>query len=120
MVQDAGDLIEHHADVLSALGHFDAQQLLDGHHIGVLVTHHRDVIETVHVRDRLDEGARLGQLLSGPMQQADVRIGAHDDLAVQLQHQPQHAVRCRVLGTKVHGVVAQLSHGSLPRSLVHG
>ena len=39
------------------------------------------------------------------MQQADVRIGALDHLAVQLQHQAQHAVRRRVLRPKVHGVI---------------
>ena len=44
------------------------------------------------------------------MQQPDVRIGALDHLAVELQHQPQHAVRRRMLGAEVHCVVLDLSH----------
>jgi hypothetical protein len=64
-------------------------------HVGVLVAHHRHVVETVHVGHRLQEGARLGQLLGAAMQQADVRVGALDDLAVEFQHQAQHAVRRR-------------------------
>ena len=52
----------------------------------------------------------LGELLRRAVQQADVRIGALDDLAVELQHEPQHAVRRRVLRPEVHRVVADLSH----------
>jgi hypothetical protein len=46
------------------------------------------------------------------VQQADVRVGALDDLAVELEHQAQHAVGRRVLGPEVHRVVADLSHSS--------
>ncbi len=93
--------IEHHADVLSALRHLDAEQLLDRHHVGVLVAHHRHVVETIHVADRLVERLGLGQLLGAPMQQADMRIGLLDDLAVHLQHQAQDAVRGRMLRAEV-------------------
>jgi hypothetical protein len=44
------------------------------------------------------------------VQQADVRIGALDDFAIELEHQPQHAVRRRVLGAKIHRVVTDLGH----------
>ena len=40
------------------------------------------------------------------MQQADVRIGALDHLAVELEHQAQHAVRRRMLRPEIHRVVA--------------
>ena len=100
VVQDARDLVEHHADVLRALRHLDAQQLLDRQAVGVLVAHHRHVVETVHVGQRLDEGSCLGQLLGARMQQADVRVGALDDFAVQFQHQAQHAVRAGCCGPK--------------------
>jgi hypothetical protein len=45
------------------------------------------------------------------VQQADVRVGALDDLAVQFQHQAQHAVRGRVLRAEVQRVVLDLGHG---------
>jgi hypothetical protein len=44
--------------------------------VGVLVAHHRDVVEAVQIGQRLQPGAGLGQLLGGAVQQADVRIGA--------------------------------------------
>ena len=110
VVQDARDLVEHDADVLRAHRHLDAEQLLDRHHVGVLVAHHRHVVEPVHVRHRLDEGLVLGELLGGAVQQADVRVGALDHLAVELQHQAQHAVRRRMLRAEVQRVVADLSH----------
>jgi hypothetical protein len=40
------------------------------------------------------------------MQQADMRIDALDDLAVELQHQAQHAVRRRMLRAEVDVEVA--------------
>ena len=110
VVQDAGDLVEHHADVAGADGGLDAQHLLDGQHVGVLVAHHGHVVETVHVGQRLQVGALLGQLLGGPVQQADVRVGTLHDLAVHFQHQAQHAVGRRVLRPEVQGVVLDLGH----------
>ena len=110
VVQDARDLVEHHADVLRAHRHVDAEQLLDRQAVGVLVAHHRHVVEPVHVRQRLDVGARLGELLGRAVQQADVRVGALDHLAVELEHQAQHAVRRRMLRAEVQRVVLDLSH----------
>jgi hypothetical protein len=48
------------------------------------------------------------------MQQPDVRIGALYDFAVQLEHQAKHAVRSRVLGAEVQGVILNLSHYLIP------
>jgi hypothetical protein len=116
VVQHARDLVEHDADVLRAQRHVDADQLLDRHHVGVLVAHHRHVVEAIHVRHALQERARLGELLCGAMQEADVRVRPLDDFAVQLEHQPQHAVGRRMLRAEVHGVVADLGHQRLPAS----
>ena len=63
----------------------------------MLLVHRRDVVEPVEVADRLQVGLVLDQLLGAAMQQPDVRIDALDHLAVQLQHQAQHAVRRRML-----------------------
>ena len=113
--EDPGDLVEHHADVLGADRHLDTEQLLDRHHVGVLVAHHGGVVEPVHIRHCLDEGPVLGELLRGAMQQPDVRVGALDHLAVEFQHQPQHAVRGRVLRPEIHRVIAYFSHKNSQR-----
>jgi len=106
VVQDPGDLVEHRADVLGALGRLDAHQLLDGQHVGVLVAHHRHIVQTIHVADRLVERLGLGQFFGAPVQQADVWVGTDDGFAVHLQDQAQHAVRGRMLRAEVHRVVA--------------
>ncbi len=111
VVHQARDLAEHHTDVLRTDRHLDAEQLFDRQAVGVLVAHHRHVVEPVHVRQRLDEGLVFGQLFGGAVQQADVRIGALHHLAIELQHQTQHAVCRRVLWTEVQGVVLDFSHG---------
>ena len=110
VIEDARDLVEHHADVLRAQRHFRSEQPLDRHAIGVLVAHHRHVVEPVHVRQRLDVRLVLRELFGGAVQEADVRIGALDDFAVELEHEAQHAVGRRMLRPKVHRVVANFSH----------
>ena len=74
----------------------------------MLLVHRRDVVEPVEIRDRLQIGLVLDQLLGAAMQQADVRIDALDDLAVELQHQAQHAVRGRMLRPEIDGEVAEV------------
>ncbi|EXI74626.1 MAG: hypothetical protein AW10_04228 [Candidatus Accumulibacter appositus] len=110
VIQDARDFVEHDPDVLRPDRHLDLQQALDGHAIGVLVAHHRHVVETVHVRHRLNPGLRFSELLGCPMEQTDMRVGTHDDFAVKLQNHPQHTVRCRVLRPEVQSKVAQFRH----------
>lgn len=60
VIQNPGDLVEHHADVLGPQGNFEAQELLDGHAVGVLIAHHRDVIQPIHIGYRLNPGTRFG------------------------------------------------------------
>ena len=100
-VQDAADLGIEHADQLSAPRHLDAEQPLGRQAEGVLLIHRRDVIEPVEIRDRLQIGLVLDQLLGAAMQQADMRIDALDDLAVELQDKAQHAVGRRMLRAEV-------------------
>ena len=81
--------------------HLDAEQLLDREAEGVLLVHRRDIVEPVEIGHRLQVGLVLDQLLGAAVQQADMRIDALDDLAVELQHEPQHAVRRRVLRPEI-------------------
>ena len=108
MVLDAGQLRHHRSDVLGAERDLEAEQLLDREHEAVLHAHRRAVIEPVEVRQRLGVGLVLDQLLGAAVEQADVRVDALDDLAVELHDQPQHAVRRRVLRAEVDRVIADL------------
>src|SRR5690606_36115092 len=70
-----------------------------------------------HVRQGLQIGFVLGQFLGRAVQKPDMRVGSLDDLAVELEYKPQHAVRGRMLGTKVECVVLDFSHVLAPRSV---
>ena len=89
VIENAADLGIEHADVLAALGHLEAEQLLDAKREGVLLVHRRDIVEPVEIGHRLQVGLVLDQLLGAAMQEPDMRIGALDDLAVHLQHEAQ-------------------------------
>ncbi len=105
VIENARDFRKHRADILRPHRHFDAGQFLDGQHIAVLHAHRRDIIEAVHVGQRLQISLVFNQLFGATVQQADVRIAAFDDFAVQLHHQPQHAVRRRVLRAEIDHVI---------------
>ena len=98
------------------LRHREAEQLLDREAEGVLLVHRRDIVEPVEIRDRLQIGLVLDQLLGAAMQQADMRIDALDHLAVELEHQAQHAVRRRMLRPEIDGEVAQRGFGHRARA----
>src|SRR3546814_3044856 len=84
------DLGEEHADVLPAQRRLDAQQPLGGQGEGMLLAHRRHVVEAVEVGHRLQVGLVLDELLGAAMQQADVRVGALDHLAVHHQRSEEH------------------------------
>ena len=98
------------------LGTVQPEQLFAGEAEGVLLVHRRDVVEAVEIADGLQVGLVLDQLLGAAMQQADVRIDAVHHLAVQLQHQAQHAVRGRMLRPEVDVELAD-SSGIFTRSV---
>ena len=87
MGQDPADLAIEHADQLRAARDLQAQHLLDGQAEGVFLVHRRNVVEPIEIGDVLDVGPRLHQLLGAAMQQADMRIGAVDHLAIHFEHQ---------------------------------
>ena len=111
MRKQPADLGIEHADELAAARHLDAEQPLDGEAEGVLLVHRRDVVEPVEIGHRLQIGLVLDQLLGAAMEQADMRIDALDDLAVELEHQAQHAMRRRMLRPEVDVEVADVGFG---------
>jgi hypothetical protein len=114
VVQEPRDLVEHDANVLRADGRCDSQQLFHRQHVAMLITHHGHIIQAIHVADALVVGLALGKLLGGPVQQSDMRIGTLDNFAVELEHEPQHAVGGRMLRTEIHRVITDFGHRSPP------
>jgi hypothetical protein len=62
----------------------------------------------------------LDQLLGAAMEKPDMRIDALHNLAIELEHKAQYAVRRRVLGPEIEGEIAQsrLGHGGLASAAV--
>ncbi len=79
----------------------------------MLLVHRRDVIEPVEIGQGLQIGLVLDQLFGSAVQQADVRIDALDDFAVELEDEAQHAVGGRMLRPEIDGEIAECG-------LVHG
>ena len=104
VVQDSRDLVEHDPNVLGTYRNLDAEQFLYRHHIGVLIAHHRHVVETIHVTNALIEWLAFG----------DVRVRFLNHLTLDLEDETQNAVRRRVLRAEVHCVTLNLSHRSHP------
>ena len=86
----------------------DAEQTLDRERVGVLLVHRRDVVEPVEIGHVLQIGARLHQLLGAAMQEADMRIDAFDHFAVELENEPQNAMRRRMLRPEVDREIAEV------------
>ena len=74
------------------LGDLDAEQLLDRRAVAEVVDQRRDVVEPVRVGDRVVVRARLAVLLEGPVEVADLHVGLHHRLAVQLREDTHDAV----------------------------
>ena len=71
-----------------------------------------EVVHPLDERDDLLPLLLLGGLLDAGVQEPDRRVGRDDGLAVELEHQPQHAVRAGVLRPHVdgHRLGADLRH----------
>ncbi len=110
VIQYPSDFIIEHTNVLRPDRNFDTKQPLDCHAIGVLITHHRHVVETIHVWNGLDPSSGFGKLLGAAMKETDMRIRALNNLTIEFEHQTQHPMCRRVLRSKVNGVVTNLSH----------
>ena len=101
MVADPGQLGEQHTQILAAQRYLEIEQLLDRQHIAIFHRQRRAIIEPVEIGKRLQIGLVLDQFLGAAMQQTDMGIDPFDDLAIQLHHHPQDAVRRRMLGAEV-------------------
>jgi hypothetical protein len=117
--QVAADPVQLHAehpDHLGARRRLDAEQLLDAQAVGRLVEDRRQVVHARHEGDALHPVAVLEVLLDAGVQVADDGAALGDGLALELHHQPEHAVGGRVLRTHVHDD-ALVVHGAAEHAL---
>ena len=77
-------------------GNFPAHQFFHRERVGDVVRQRREVIEPVRVRNELIVLHVLGDFFVAAMQKTDVRRRFGDDLAVEFENEPQHAVRRRM------------------------
>ncbi len=115
---EPGELAADDTDRAAAFGHLEVEQLLDREHDADVRRQRREVVHPVGVGDELQVGAVLGDLLHAAVQVAEVRHALTDALAVELQHQPQHAVGRRVRRPHVDGHDIRIFRGALDR-VVH-
>jgi hypothetical protein len=94
---DAVHLRDEDAKHLRLLGDLQPGKLFDREAEPEVHVHRGEVVHPVRVRDELDRGDVLADLLGAAVEVAEVRGDLAHDLAVGPQHQPQHPVRARVL-----------------------
>ncbi len=94
---------DQHADVLHALWHLEAEELLDGQDVGEAVGLRGQIVHPLDERDHLLPLLLFRRLLDPGVQVADGRHARLDRLAIELQHEAQHAMRAGVLGPHVDG-----------------
>ena len=99
---DPVQLREQHAHPRRPGRDLDVEQLLDCENEDELVVLERHVVDARRIRDRLPPALLLHALLEAGVQVADDGGEPDDFLAVQIDDQPQHAVRGGMVRPEVH------------------
>ena len=86
----------NHANRFSARRNFPAHQFFNRERVGHIIRERREIIEPVGIRHELVVLHVLGDFFVAAMEKTDIRRRFGDDLAIQLQHEPQNAVRGRM------------------------
>jgi hypothetical protein len=97
VARDPLQLAHDGAQIAGATGHLDRHQLLDGLAIADVVRRCGDVIHAIGEQHDLRPVPALAEFLDPAMQIPDHDIAAHHPLAIETQHDPQHAMRAGVL-----------------------
>jgi hypothetical protein len=75
----------------------DIEQLLDGPHIGIIVRHCADIVESVGVRNDLHVRQTFREFFHSPMEVSQIRCRFDDPFSIQFKDNPHHPVRARML-----------------------
>jgi hypothetical protein len=98
---DPVQLAEQHPHPRRLGWNVDLEQLLDREHEDELVVLEGDVVDALGVRDRLPPRLVLHVLLEAGVEVADDRPEADDLLAQEIDDEPKHSVRRRVVRPEV-------------------
>src|SRR5690606_22539312 len=82
------------------------EHALDGQSKSMLLVHRGHVIEAIEIRNGLQVGLVLDQLLGAAVQKAHMGVNAFHEFAVELENQAQHAVSRWVNRPEVDGEIA--------------
>lgn len=77
----------------------------------MLLIHGRDIIEPIEIGQRLKVSLVFDQLLGAAMKKTDVRIDPRDNFSIELEYEPQYAMRRRMLWPKVQREIARTRLG---------
>ena len=102
---------QHHADHLGTRRNRDPGQFLHGREVSEIVHHAAQIIHAIGVRNIGMPGLALAHLLRAAVMESDLGHGIDDLLAVELNHNPQDAVRARMLRAEVQKDEIGCRHG---------
>jgi hypothetical protein len=94
---DSVQLHVDHSQVLRAARYLELDQALDRAAESLHLEEVGDVVHPFHERDDLPVGLVLAGFLDPGVQVADHRLEVPHQLSLELDHQPQHAVRGRMV-----------------------
>ncbi len=120
--QVAGDPVElghQHADGVGPGRELDSQQLLHSQRVAELVVQRSQVVHAGDVGAALQVGERLGGLLHAGVEVADDGLDPPDDLAFELEVEPQYPVCRRMLGTHVDDHPLVVGYRIIDHEVVH-
>jgi len=98
---DAEQLAQHDSDHLRAIRHLDPGEPFDRQHVRQVVHHAAEVIDAIGVGDEGVPRLTLAHLFRAAVVKADVGHHIHDLLAIELEDEPQHAMRTGVLRSDI-------------------
>jgi hypothetical protein len=93
---DPGSFATNDTNCFPARRDFPVHQFFNSKRVSNVVRERRKIIQSIGVRHELIVLHVLGDFFVAAMQEADVWCGFGNDLAVELEHESQNAVSCRM------------------------
>ena len=97
MAGNPAELRDQHAKMAGLLAHLVLHELLDGERPAEIHVHRRQIVHPVGVGNPLAGREVFADLLRAAVEVADVGLHLRHDFAIGAEHEPEHAVRARML-----------------------